>query len=59
MSTERRNAGYRLPVELIEAVRDYAEQTRRSANAAAEVLIERGLRAAAESGEYSPGAGPR
>jgi len=44
----------RLPDDLHEQLRAYAEQTVRSVNSSAEVLLKRALDQAADAGEYAP-----
>lgn len=51
---EKRGVGWKLPVDLIERLTDYAQQTHRSTSASAVDLIEKGLKAAAKRGEYTP-----
>ncbi len=50
----RRTVGWRIPADLIETLNRFGEQTNRTTTASAITLIERGVRAAIESGEYTP-----
>ncbi len=51
----RRQIGWRLPLDLIRQIEEFGDQTHRSGTSAAIVILERGLRAATESGDYMPG----
>ena len=52
--TRTKQVGWRLPVDLVDKLTAYAEQTQRSAIGAAIYLLTQGLAAAAKRGEYTP-----
>jgi hypothetical protein len=52
--TPTRQVGWRLPVDLVDKLTAYAEQTQRSAVGAAIYLLTQGLAAAERRGEYTP-----
>lgn len=51
---QKRQVGWRLPVELIERIDEYGNQTHRSTTASVIALVEAALAAAARKGEYTP-----